>query len=103
MEQASRLGEVGACIQIPPNSSRPLPEWGLWPFLGEKTMEPEGTSSVHGKPAVLSNIPNLRRSSGNVSTLYTYVVHRVRFHDAPYRRALELGVNVLINHNAVDY
>lgn len=32
-----------------------------------------------------------------------YVVHRAHFHDALYRRAIDLGVTVLINHKTIDY
>ena len=103
LEQASRLGEVGAGIQIPPNSSRLLLEWGLGPFLGDKTVEPEGISFRRWQSGRVIGytklVPEFRKSF----TAPYYVVHRAHFHDALYRRAIELGVNVLINHKIVDY
>jgi salicylate hydroxylase len=103
LEQASRLGEVGAGIQIPPNSSRLLLEWGLGPFLGDKTVEPEGISFRRWQTGRVIGytklVPEFRKS---FDAPY-YVVHRAHFHDALYRRAIELGVNVLINHKTIDY
>jgi salicylate hydroxylase len=103
LEQASRLGEVGAGIQIPPNSSRLLLEWGLGPFLGDKTVEPEGISFRRWETGRVIGytklVPEFRKS---FKAPY-YVVHRAHFHDALYRRAIELGVNVLINHKTVEY
>ena len=102
-EQASALGEVGAGIQIPSNSSIHLITWGLEPYLRDKVIEP---SSVNFK----------RWQNGDVIALTKYVpdfwekygapywvVHRAHFHDAMYRLALDLGVEVMINSKIERY
>lgn len=41
IEQAAALGEVGAGIQMPSNSTRILLGWGLGPYLGTKVIQPD--------------------------------------------------------------
>lgn len=103
LEQASQLGEVGAGIQIPPNSSRLLLEWGLGPLLGDKTVEPEGISFRRWQTGHVIGYTKLVPEFRKRFNAPYYVVHRAHFHDALYRRAIELGINVLINHKTVDY
>ena len=103
LEQATQLGEVGAGIQIPPNSSRLLLRWGLGPFLRDRTIEPEGIyfrrwedGQIIGRTSL---IPDFRQK---FDAPY-YVVHRAHFHDALYKVALQLGVVVKTDHKVVDY
>ena len=66
-------------------------------------MEPEGISFrrwQNGRTIGYTKlVPEFRKS---FHAPY-YVVHRAHFHDALYRRAVELGVSVLINHKVIDY
>ncbi|KAG0650132.1 FAD-dependent monooxygenase 4 [Hyphodiscus hymeniophilus] len=103
LEQAPEMGEVGAGIQIPSNSSRLLLKWGLGPLLGNKVVEPEGMSFRRWqdgtKIAYTKLVPEFRE---NFDAPY-YVVHRAHFHEALYQRALELGVAVIVNSKVDAY
>ena len=102
-EQAPALGEVGAGIQIPPNSSIHLISWGLEPYLGDRITEP---SSVKFKRwqngdvvALTQYVPDFKAKYGAPY----WVCHRAHFHDAMYRLALDLGVQVKINSKVERY
>ncbi|KAI1627692.1 salicylate hydroxylase [Exophiala viscosa] len=102
-EQAPELGEVGAGIQIPSNSSRLLIKWGLEPFLAGKIVKPHNIAFrrwENGKAIGLTKlIPQFER---DFDAPY-YVVHRAHFHDAMYRLALKLGIDVKINSRVNEY
>ncbi|KAK5271662.1 hypothetical protein LTR96_003488 [Exophiala xenobiotica] len=102
-EQAPALGEVGAGIQIPSNSTRLLIKWGLEPFLEGKIVKPGNIAFRRwedGKTIGLTKlIPQFERE---FDAPY-YVVHRAHFHDAMYQLALQLGIAVKINSKVLDY
>ncbi|RDL35133.1 Uncharacterized protein BP5553_07064 [Venustampulla echinocandica] len=102
-EQATKLGEVGAGIQIPSNSARLLQSWGLEPFLGPHVVEPDGMTFrrwENGDPIGYTKlVPDFRE---NFKAPY-YVVHRAHFHTALYERALELGVTVKVASRVEEY
>ncbi|KAH0527335.1 hypothetical protein TsFJ059_002347 [Trichoderma semiorbis] len=103
LEQAPALGEVGAGIQVPPNSARLLLKWGLGPLLGDRVVEPEGITFrrwSNGKPIGYTKLqPDFRSSFGAPY----YVVHRAHLHDALHQLALQLGVDVRVNHKVIEY
>ncbi|KAH7393696.1 hypothetical protein BKA64DRAFT_676771 [Cadophora sp. MPI-SDFR-AT-0126] len=103
LEQAAILGEVGAGIQIPSNSSRILLDWGLGPFLKGKVVEPEAMTFRRwedGKPIGLTKlVPNFRENFGAPY----YVVHRADFHDAMHKLAVDLGVKIEVASKVVSY
>ncbi|TVY14562.1 FAD-dependent monooxygenase OpS4 [Lachnellula arida] len=103
MEQAHQLGEVGAGIQIPSNSSLLLERWGLSNFLSGKVVEPQGMTFrrwENGNAIGYTKlVPDFRESFG----ASYYVVHRADFHVALHQRALQLGVDVKVNCKVVDY
>ncbi|KAK4943999.1 hypothetical protein LTR10_016520 [Elasticomyces elasticus] len=102
-EQAPELGEVGAGIQIPSNSTRLLIKWGLEPFLAGRIVKPHNIAFrrwENGKVIGLTKlIPQFER---DFEAPY-YVVHRAHFHDAMYRLAIELGVDIKINSKVHDF
>ncbi|KIW16953.1 hypothetical protein PV08_04144 [Exophiala spinifera] len=102
-EQAPELGEVGAGIQIPSNSTRLLIKWGLEPFLASKIVKPGHIAFRRwedGKTIGLTKlIPHFERE---FDAPY-YVLHRAHFHDAMYQLALQLGIVVKINSKVLDY
>ncbi|KIW56578.1 hypothetical protein PV05_05230 [Exophiala xenobiotica] len=102
-EQAPELGEVGAGIQIPSNSTRLLIKWGLEPFLAGKIVKPGNIAFRRwedGKTIGLTKlIPQFERE---FDAPY-YVVHRAHFHDAMYQLALQLGIEIRINSKVLDY
>ncbi|KAL1611908.1 hypothetical protein SLS60_000130 [Paraconiothyrium brasiliense] len=96
-EKATELGEVGAGIQVPPNSRRLLMRWGLGPYLEGKAVEPE---AIHlrrwqdGKVISLTKlVPDFEEKFGAPY----YVVHRANLQLAMYELALSLGVCVRVN------
>ncbi|CAI7564177.1 unnamed protein product [Penicillium glandicola] len=102
-EQAQKLGEVGAGIQIPSNSTRILSRLGLDPYLKEYVTEPGSISfrrwqsgSVIGLTKL---IPNFREQFGAPY----YVIHRANFHSALHKRALDAGVTVKVASRVVGY
>ena len=102
-EQAPRLGEVGAGIQIPPNSSIHLVSWGLEPYLRDKLIEPSSVKVRRwesGEVVGLTQyVPEFREKYGAPY----WVVHRAHFHDAMYRLAMDLGVTVKIASKVEQY
>ncbi|OQE08477.1 hypothetical protein PENVUL_c009G05272 [Penicillium vulpinum] len=102
-EQAQKLGEVGAGIQIPSNSTRLLSRLGLDPYLKEYVTEPESISFRRwqsGNVIGLTRlIPNFREQFGAPY----YVIHRANFHSALHKRALDLGVTVKVASRVVGY
>ncbi|KAJ5787279.1 Monooxygenase FAD-binding [Penicillium paradoxum] len=102
-EQAQQLGEVGAGIQIPSNSTRLLSRLGLDPYLKEYVTEPEYISFRRWQSGDVIGltplIPNFRKQ---FDAPY-YVIHRANFHSALHKRALDLGVTVKVASRVVEY
>lgn len=102
-EQAPVLGEVGAGIQIPSNSTRLLLRWGLGPHLDGIAVEPESIAIRRWESGDLIGwtqlIPDFQRSFGAPY----YVIHRAHLHDALHKLAMELGVKVELGSTVVDY
>ncbi|KAI0143456.1 hypothetical protein GGR57DRAFT_484233 [Xylariaceae sp. FL1272] len=99
LEAAPRLQEIGAGIQITPNSSRLLEKWGLPASFWETTCEP-GYVAVHrysdGKILAFEE-----EYAKNMRTKYgaPFIdVHRVDLHFALATRAGELGVDIQTNN-----
>jgi len=99
----TEIFQVGAGIQIPSNSSRLLNSWGLEPFLKPVVVEPTGMSFRRWDSGKLIGhtklVPDFRK---NFNGPY-YVIHRAHFHDALYKRALQLGVRVRIASRVEKY
>ncbi|PKX93724.1 putative salicylate hydroxylase [Aspergillus novofumigatus IBT 16806] len=92
-EQTPVLGEVGAGIQIPSNSTRILFELGLEPYLKPYVTSPESISfrrwqnrTVIGKTRLVPDFID------NFHAPY-YVIHRADFHSALCRKAKDMVVN----------
>jgi salicylate hydroxylase len=95
--------QVGAGIQIPSNSSRLLLRWGVDHFLEGKVVEPENISFRRWKSGEVIGYTKLVPDFREIFDAPYYVVHRAHFHDALYRRAVELGVIVRTGAKVVDY
>ncbi|KAF9691670.1 hypothetical protein EKO04_010189 [Ascochyta lentis] len=103
LEQASKLGEVGAGIQIPPNSGRLLRRWGVMQHLEKWAVKPEGINFRRWESGAIIGHTALGQSfQENFQEPY-YVVHRAHFHDALLQRALQLGVKVDLGCRVVQY
>lgn len=102
-EQAPELGEVGAGIQIPSNSTRLLIEWGLDPFLAGKIVKPGNIAFRRWENGKIIGLTKLVPQFERDFDAPYYVVHRAHFHDAMYRLALKLGVNIKINAKVLEF
>jgi salicylate hydroxylase len=80
-----------------------LLQWGLKPFLEDHVVEPEGITFRRWQDgraiAFTRYVPDFQEK---YKAPY-YVVHRAHFHEALYKRALELGVEIRVAHKVVDY
>ncbi|KAG5660838.1 hypothetical protein KAF25_002481 [Fusarium avenaceum] len=103
LEQAAALGEVGAGIQIPSNSSRLLLRWGIGPYLEQYAVKPESMTFrkwKNGDPI------GYTRLSPDFETTYGapyFVIHRADFHRALCRLAEDLGVEIVTGSKVVEY
>ena len=102
-EQAPVLGEVGAGIQIPPNSSIHLISWGLEPYLRDNVIEPSSVKLKRWQNgdviALTQYVPGFKEKYGAPY----WVMHRAHFHDSMHRLALDLGVEVKIASKVEHY
>ncbi|KAL2817024.1 hypothetical protein BDW59DRAFT_182366 [Aspergillus cavernicola] len=101
-EQTAVLGEVGAGIQIPSNSTRILFTLGLQPYLEPYTTEPESIAfrrwqdgKVIGKTKLIPDFVD------NFNAPY-YVIHRAHFHSALCQKALDMGVEIKLGARVID-
>ncbi|KAF1983592.1 FAD/NAD(P)-binding domain-containing protein [Aulographum hederae CBS 113979] len=102
-EQAKELGEVGAGIQIPSNSSRLLLKWGLGPHFEGKVVQPEGMSFRRWQSGKRIGYTKLVPDFQEKFNAPYYVIHRAHFHEAMHKRALEVGVEIEVDSKIVDY
>ncbi|KAF2691756.1 FAD/NAD(P)-binding domain-containing protein [Lentithecium fluviatile CBS 122367] len=102
-EKALELGEVGAGIQIPPNSSRLLLSWGLGPYLQELATEPEAIRMRRWQNGEVISLTRLKPGFRERFGAPYYVVHRANLQISMYKRALELGVDVRVGKGVKGY
>jgi salicylate hydroxylase len=102
-EKASELGEVGAGIQVPPNSSRLLLKWGLGPYLQGKATEPEAIRIRRWKNGEMLSVVQLCPDFQRLYGAPYYVVHRANFQLSMYELATDLGINIRVNAGVKTY
>lgn len=108
VEQASALTEVGAGIQVPPNSSRILIKWGLRDALEKHSVCPRAfVYRRYSDGEVLAGYHGLvdDAHTGGHEQEYGgpyWHIHRADFHRALVDRATELGVEMHLNHTLSD-
>ncbi|CZR67538.1 related to salicylate hydroxylase [Phialocephala subalpina] len=92
VERAPELGEVGAGIQVPPNSSRILDRWGILPKLRINSMQPEYLAIRSYRDGSILSLQNLTPLMEEVYGSPYLHVHRATFHTALCDEATRLGV-----------
>ncbi|KAF2476791.1 FAD/NAD(P)-binding domain-containing protein [Lindgomyces ingoldianus] len=102
-EKAEKLDEVGAGIQIPPNSSRLLLKWGLGPYLTPKAHEPTAIKMRRWQDGSIIGLTQLVPDFQDLFHAPYFVVHRGNLQLAMYQRALDLGVDVRVNKGVGGY
>ncbi|TDZ35235.1 FAD-dependent monooxygenase OpS4 [Colletotrichum spinosum] len=103
LEQATQLSEVGAGIQIPPNSSKLLRRWGVMGIMSEKAVRPDGISFMRWQDGQKIGFTDLSERFIELCGAPYYVAHRAHLHSALYERALALGVEVRLNSRVIRY
>ncbi|KAJ5095289.1 hypothetical protein N7532_007580 [Penicillium argentinense] len=102
-EQAPELGEVGAGIQIPSNSTRLLSKLGLDQYLTPHVTEPSQISFRRWESGAVIGLTRLIPDFRDTFGAPYYVIHRANFHSALHARAVELGVVVKLASRVVRY
>lgn len=97
LEQAAALGEVGAGIQIPPNSSRILIKWGLKEKMENHAVIPKALMLRGYKDGKILSTQNLVPYTQEVYKGPYWHVHRADFHNTMVQAARDLGVKIQLN------
>jgi salicylate hydroxylase len=92
-EAANEIGEVGAGIQVLPNSSRVLQSWGMKEALDKYSTKPSRVNMLHWKGEIISHMDFEASASQYPGTFYWYF-HRANLHRCLLDRAVELGATV---------
>ncbi|KAI9712613.1 MAG: hypothetical protein M1812_006793 [Candelaria pacifica] len=105
LEQAQELGEIGAGIQIPPNSSRILKRWGLLDDIEKLSVRPRDfvLRSYHdGTILSKQNMVPFAEETYGVPYLH---IHRADFHKRLVAEAKRLGVTLQLGAsvNKIDF
>ncbi|KAF2643524.1 FAD/NAD(P)-binding domain-containing protein, partial [Massarina eburnea CBS 473.64] len=102
-EKAPELGEVGAGIQIPPNSSRLLLKWGLGPYISPSAIEPQAIRMRRWQDGSVLSTTRLRPGFREKYGAPYYVVHRANLQLALRDLALDLGVVIRLEAGVREY
>lgn len=101
LEAASNIGEVGAGIQVLPNSARVLFSWGLKDHLEPFATKPSLCNFIGWKGNNLSvqNYSAYAQASG--APFWDF--YRMNLHKCLLDRAVELGAKIVTNARATDF
>jgi salicylate hydroxylase len=101
LEAAHEIKEVGAGIQILPNSSRVLQHWGLEKSLTPHMTIPRVCNFLGWKGNFISSM-NFRESEKNYPGTWYRDFHRADLQQCLLDRAVELGVGLTCNARITD-
>ncbi|KAJ5813313.1 uncharacterized protein N7503_000063 [Penicillium pulvis] len=102
-EQTSVLGEVGAGIQVPSNSTKILFKLGLTPYLKPYVTEPESISFRRWQTGnVIGNTKLVPDFTNNFDAPY-YVIHRAHFHSALCQKVQDMGIEINLGARIETY
>ncbi|KAJ4373766.1 hypothetical protein N0V83_002505 [Neocucurbitaria cava] len=97
LESAKELAEIGAGLQLTPNATRLLQQWGVYDMINDQVCEPVTLTVLNYRGQVLAHEDgfneNIRRKYGAPFS----DCHRVDLQQALVKRARELGVTVALN------
>ncbi|KAH8586413.1 hypothetical protein B0O99DRAFT_528729 [Bisporella sp. PMI_857] len=100
-EAASEIAEVGAGIQILPNSSRVLQSWGMREMLDKYSTKPKQVNMMGWKGNIISSMDFAASAAKYPGTFY-WDFHRANLHNCLLKRAVELGARIKVNARVVD-
>lgn len=99
-ESASEIGEIGAGIQVLPNSSRILISWGLEDKIAKHATMPRYANMIGWKGNFLSRM-DLHSYAKALGTPF-WDFHRANLHRCLLDRATELGAKVHVKSRVQD-
>ena len=102
-ERAPELGEVGAGIQIPPNSARLLLSFGLGPYISPHAIQPTAIQMRRWENGTVIGLTKLIPDFEEKFGAPYYVIHRANLQIAMYRLAVDLGVDVMLGQGVKEY
>ncbi|KAK4499898.1 hypothetical protein PRZ48_008084 [Zasmidium cellare] len=102
LEQASQLGEVGAGIQVPPNSCLLLQRWGVLEHLGPHAVRPESIKFRKWSNGETVGYTELRDMEHDFGAAYL-VCHRADLHRSLLATAANLGVEIRLDSKVTKY
>ncbi|CRL27523.1 Aromatic-ring hydroxylase-like [Penicillium camemberti] len=101
LEATREIKEVGAGIQILPNSSRVLQHWGIEKALTPHMTVPRVCNFLGWKGNHISSL-DFHQSESNYPGTWYRDFHRADLQQCLVERALELGVNITCNARVAD-
>ncbi|KAK5273712.1 hypothetical protein LTR96_000312 [Exophiala xenobiotica] len=101
LEAASEIAEVGAGIQLLPNSSRVVQSWGMRELLEQHATKPSRINVLGWKGNLISHMDFHESASAYPSTFY-WDFHRANLHKCLIERAVELGAEIKVQSRVVD-
>lgn len=95
MEAAQEIGEIGAGIQVLPNSSRVLFSWGMEEQLAQHATRPKQCNYIHWKGKQIAHM-DFHEYAKELGTPF-WDFHRANLHLELLNRAKELGATLETN------
>lgn len=100
LEAATEIGEVGAGIQVLPNSARVLFSWGLKDSLEQYATKPQKCNFIGWKGNHLSSMDYHAYAQASGAPFWDF--HRANLHKCLLDRATELGASILTKASVAD-
>ncbi|KAL4938640.1 hypothetical protein BDV06DRAFT_231626 [Aspergillus oleicola] len=101
LESAREIGEIGAGIQVLPNSSRILQHWGLEKALMPHATVPRFCNFLGWKGNLISSL-DFKASEAQYPGSWYRDFHRADLHKCLVQRAVELGATLSTNVRVLD-
>lgn len=95
--------QVGAGIQVPPNSGKLLARWGVMQRLAKQVVEPSKINFRRWQNGAVIGVTDLTEEFNSHYEVPYYVVHRAHLHTALYEQAVALGVKTRLNSKVARY
>lgn len=101
LEAAPEIGEVGAGIQLLPNSSKILRSWGVLDMVDPAGIcETDSCNILDWRGKVISSM-DMKSAAEEYSSPF-YDMHRADLHKALYDRAVNLGAQLHVGSQVTD-
>lgn len=96
-------GQVGAGIQIPPNSTRLLLKLGLGPYLEKHVTEPDSVLMRRWEDGNIIGRTRLFPEFREQFDAPYWVVHRAHLHEVMHELAVDIGVSIQLASRVTSY